>query len=114
MSMTELLNEMRDRLNQSDGSAGGSSPLLRVDEAWKLGALVNEVERIRRMEAMPPGSRVAMRDEAKVTAARVNLGATGTVIEYAKTSAFVGFDGAGEDPAFSAWVPVHLLRKVGA
>jgi hypothetical protein len=114
MTMTELLNEMRERLGQTDGPVTLASPLLRVDEAWKLRALVSEVERLSDMESMPTGTRVAMRDEVVGVKAWITPGATGTVIQYAKTSALVGFDGAGEDPAFAAWVPVRALRKVAA
>jgi hypothetical protein len=113
VSVTELLTEMRDRLNQADGGAL-SSALLRVDEAWKLGVLVTEVERLRDMEAMPTGSRVRVSAECLVSKARINKDAVGTVVEYAKTTALVGFDGQGDDPACCAWVPVHMLRKVAA
>jgi hypothetical protein len=114
MSLTELLQEMRERL---DGPFADTldAPLIRKDEAWKLKALLSEVDRLRAFESMPQGTRVRLMSECAIGTARISKGAVGTVIELARTTAFVGFDGAGDDPACCAWVPVHMLaREVAA
>lgn len=112
MSMTELLQEMNARLNGPCGD-DTTAPLLRKDEAWKLKALVSEVQRLREQRAMPPGTRVRLRGGGYSVRATITPGAIGTVVEFDRAgNAFVGFDG-GADPACMAWVPIGLLDREG-
>lgn len=109
--MVELMSELRQRVNES--SATGT--LMRGDEAWKLSALLSEVERLRMSERLAEGARVKVTRERRVTNATVLPNAVGTVLSVAHSVAFVAFDGGGEDgdPACCAWVPFTVLAEVG-
>lgn len=111
MAMTELLAELRQRLNES----GANAPLLRGDEAWKLSALLSEVERCRKSARLAEGARVAVTREQRVSNATVLPNAVGTVLSVAHSVAFVAFDGGGDDgdTACCAWVPFTVLAEVG-
>lgn len=111
MSMSELLDEMRQRLNESRADA----TLLRGDEAWKLAAIVSEAERARKAARLADGARVAVMREQRVTNATVLPNAVGTVLSVAHSVAFVALDGGGDDgdPACCAWLPFTVLAEVG-
>lgn len=110
MSMTQLLAELRQRLDEARADA----TLMRGDEAWKLAALINEAERARKAASLADGARVTATREQRVTGATILPGATGTVLSIGHTVAFVAFDGGSPDgdPACCAWVPMHVLAEV--